>query len=111
MVAMPNVFGPGYNLATLTEAINIIPNQWGRLQEYNIVPAGGITTRDIAIDLIHEYLTILPEREPGSPATVGRNEDRNVLSFRVAGILAPMETLKRGGLTIVKAMSLPRVLS
>ncbi|MEI7605774.1 MAG: major capsid protein, partial [Rhodospirillaceae bacterium] len=76
MVAMPNVFGPGYNLATLTEAINIIPNLWGRLQEYNIFPAEGITTRDIAIDLVHEYLTILPEREPGSPATVGRNEDR-----------------------------------
>ena len=86
MVTTPNLFGPGYSLATLTEAINIIPNLWGRLQEYNLFPAEGITTRDIAIDLVNEYLTILPEREPGSPATVGRNEDRSVLSFRVPHI-------------------------
>lgn len=83
---VPNVFGPGYDLATLTEAINIIPNQWGRLQEYNLFPVEGITTRNINIDLVNEYLTILPEREPGSPATVGRNEDRKVLSFRVPHI-------------------------
>ena len=55
MVTTPNLFGPGYSLATLTEAINIIPNLWGRLQEYNLFPAEGITTRDIAIDLVNEY--------------------------------------------------------
>ncbi len=36
MVTTPNLFGPGYSLATLTEAINIIPNLWGRLQEYKV---------------------------------------------------------------------------
>jgi len=86
MATAPNVFGPGYSLGELTEAINLIPNQWGRLQEYNLFPAEGITTRDIAIDLVNEYLTILPEREPGSPATVGRDEDRSILSFRVPHI-------------------------
>jgi len=85
-IATPNLFGPGYTLASLTEAINLIPNLWGRLQEYDLFPAEGITTRDIAIDLVNEYLTILPEKEPGSPATVGRNEDRSVLSFRVPHI-------------------------
>lgn len=86
MVTTLNPFGPGYDLATLTEAINLIPNHWGRLQDYDLFPAEGIATRDIALDLVQEYLTILPEREPGSPATVGRNEDRSVLSFRVPHI-------------------------
>jgi len=42
MVTVPNLFGPGYDLATLTEAINLIPNLWGRLQDYNLFPAEGI---------------------------------------------------------------------
>ncbi len=91
MTTVPNMFGNGFDLAELTTAINIIPNLYGRLNELDVFPTEGITQNTMVMDQVNGVLTILPEsnktgQTPGSPATVGRDEDRGALTFKLPHI-------------------------
>lgn len=91
MVTTPNMFGTGFDLAELTSAINVIPNLYGRLNELNLFPTEGITTPTVIMDQVNGVLSILPEsdvvgKSPGAPATVGKDEERKALTFKVPHI-------------------------
>ena len=45
---MQNPFeNPGFSMASLTAAINLLPNRYGRLEQLNLFPAKPVRTRQI----------------------------------------------------------------
>ena len=47
---MQNPFqNPGFSMASLTAAINLIPNRYGRLEELNLFPAKPVRTRSVVM--------------------------------------------------------------
>jgi len=84
---MQNPFNnPAYNLASLTAAINILPNRYGRLEALNLFPAKPVRQRTVIVEENHGVLNLLPTQPPGSPGTVGERGKRTVRSFVVPHI-------------------------
>ena len=75
-----------FNMVSLTRAINILPNKYGRVMELNLMPGKGVTTRSIIVEEKNGVLTLLPTMPPGSPGTVGKAAKRKVRSFAIPHI-------------------------
>ena len=75
-----------FNAVSLTKSINILPNNYGRIREMNLMPGKGVRTRAIIVEERNGILNLLPTMPPGSPGTVGKHAKRNVRSFTVPHI-------------------------
>ncbi len=75
-----------FNLVSLTKAINILPNNYGRIRELNLMPGKGVRTRTILVEEKNGILNLLPTMPPGSPGTVGSSGKRKVRSFVIPHI-------------------------
>ena len=74
---MQNLFAnPAFNMASLTAAINLVPNRYGRLEDLNLFPAKPTRFRQIIIEERNGVLNLLPTLPPGSPGTVGTRGKR-----------------------------------
>jgi len=86
-IRMNNPFlNPGFSMASLTAAINLIPNRYGRLEALNLFPAKPVRTRQIIVEEYAGRLNLLPTRAPGSPGTVGERGKRKLRSFVIPHI-------------------------
>ena len=84
---MQNLFqNPGFSMASLTAAINLLPNRYGRLEQLDIFPARPVRTRQIIVEEYAGRLNLLPTRAPGSPGTVGERGQRHLRSFVIPHI-------------------------
>jgi len=79
----------GFDLATLTAAINLIPNQYGRLNQMNLFPPEGVSTRTILVEEDQGVLNLLPTRHVGEQPTQSKNGKRKMRSFVIPHI--PLE--------------------
>jgi hypothetical protein len=70
----------------LTEAINLVPNRYGRVGQLGLMPSKGVRTRKVALEERNGVLTLLPTAELGSPGTVGKRGKRKVRSFVIPHI-------------------------
>lgn len=78
-----------FNLVTLTNAINILPNNYGRLREMGLFgPGRGVPTRTILVEERNGILNLLPTRPVGAPGTAQQREKRKVRSFVIPHIPA-----------------------
>lgn len=77
-----------FNMVTLTNAINIMPNNYGRLREMNLMPGQGVRTRSIIVEEKNGILNLLPTRPVGAPGTAQQREKRKVRSFVIPHIPA-----------------------
>lgn len=75
-----------FNMVSLTKAINILPNNYGRLREMNLFPARGVRTRQVIVEEKAGVLNLLPTLPPGSPGTTGTRGKRTVRSFNIPHI-------------------------
>ncbi len=73
--------GDAFTLSSLTNAINVLPNNYGRLREMNLFPGRGVRTRQIMIEEQNGVLNLLPTLPPGSPGTQNKQGKRKVRSF------------------------------
>ena len=73
-------------MASLTAAINLIPNRYGRLEALNLFPAKPVRTRQIIVEEYAGKLNLLPTKPPGSPGTVGERGKRKLRSFVIPHI-------------------------
>lgn len=78
--------GDGYSLAHLTAAINVLPNQYGRINQMGLMPGEGITQRTVIVELYKGVLNLLPTRTPGSPGTTGKLGKAEIRNFTVPHI-------------------------
>ena len=84
---MQNPFdNPAFSMASLTAAINYVPNRYGRLEQLNLFPAKPVRTRQIIVEERNGVLNLLPTLPPGSPGTVGTRGKRTLRSFVIPHI-------------------------
>ena len=75
-----------FNVVSLTGSINILPNNYGRIRELNLMPGKGVRTRSVVVEEKNGVLNLLPTQPPGSPGTVGGRGKRTVRSFTIPHI-------------------------
>jgi len=84
---MSNPFDdPAFNMAELTQAINILPNNYGLLEQMGLFRPQPVRTRQISLEENNGVLNLLPTKAPGSPGTVGRHGKRKLRGFSVPHI-------------------------
>ena len=83
---MNNPFlNPAFSMASLTSAINILPNRYGRLEQLGLFPPKPVRTRQIVVEEYAGRLNLLQTKPPGSPGTVGERGKRKLRSFITTG--------------------------
>lgn len=75
--------GGGFSLTTLTQAINKLPNRYGRLQELDLMPMKGLTTRSLEVEERNGILTLVPTKPWGAPASQNLSGKRKLRSFAI----------------------------
>ena len=81
---MQNPFdNPGFSMASLTAAINLLPNRYGRLEQLGLFPVKPVRTRQIIIEERNGTLNLLPTQPVGGPATLNVRDKRKLRSFVV----------------------------
>jgi hypothetical protein len=81
---MQNPFdNPGFAMASLTAAINLLPNRYGRLEQLGLFPAKPVRTRQIVVEERNGTLNLLPTQPVGGPATLNVRDKRKLRSFVV----------------------------
>ena len=75
-----------FNMVSLTQAINILPNNYGRIRELNLMPGKGVRTRNIIVEEMNGVLNLLPTLPPGAPGTQNKMGKRKVRSFAIPHI-------------------------
>ena len=84
---MLNPFGTdAFNVVSLSAAINILPNNYGRLREMNLFPEKSVTTRTILVEEKNGTLNLLSTLPPGSPGQKAGRGKRTVRAFVVPHI-------------------------
>lgn len=84
---IPDPFNdPCFSMANLTDAIQILPNLYGRLAEMGLYAIKPINTRTVMIDEQHGVLRLLASQPLGSPGTQAAHGKRKVRSFIVPHI-------------------------
>lgn len=76
----------GYNLATMTSAINLIPNRYGRVRSMGIFSEEPVNTRTIIVEEKNGHLSLLPSLPVGSPATRANHGKGKTRSFVIPHI-------------------------
>lgn len=76
----------GFTLAELTDAINILPNMYGRLREKKLFPEQGVTSRTIIVEEKNGVLNLLKSMPVGSPGDLNKMGKRKIRSFVIPHI-------------------------
>ncbi|WEJ33870.1 major capsid protein [Devosia sp. SD17-2] len=83
MPTILDIFGNvAFSATSLTQAINIVPNDYGRIRELGLFASEPLTTTTVAVQYANGTLNLLPTRERGAPPSQGMPEKRGVRSFR-----------------------------
>jgi len=86
-MAMINPFTTdGFSLVALTDAINVIPNMYGKTNELGLFTEKGVRTRTVIVDEKNGVLNLLPTRPVGAPGTEAIKGRRKVRSFVIPHI-------------------------
>jgi len=78
-----------FNMMSLTQAINLLPTKYGRLNQMNLFPEKGVRTRTIAVEEVNGVLTLLPTAPVGSVGVSNKMGKRKVRPFSIPHI--PMD--------------------
>ncbi|WP_341822712.1 major capsid protein [Wolbachia endosymbiont (group A) of Clivina fossor] len=84
---MQNPFtNPAFSMTELTKAINILPINYGRVENLKLFPSKSVKVRHITIEEQNGVLSLLPTQVPGAPATVGKRGKRKIRTFTIPHI-------------------------
>ncbi|QDH18923.1 major capsid protein [Wolbachia endosymbiont of Carposina sasakii] len=84
---MQNPFtNTAFSMTALTNALNILPINYGRVENLNLFPSKSVRFRHITIEEQNGVLSLLPTQLPGAPATVGKRGKRKVRTFTIPHI-------------------------
>jgi hypothetical protein len=75
-----------FSLASLTAAINLLPNMYGRTEELKLFPQKSVRTRNICVEERNGLLSLLPTQPLGAPGTLAGSEKRKMRSFTIPQI-------------------------
>jgi len=72
-----------FNVYELSAAINVLPNNYGRVREMGLLPVRGVMSRNIVVEEHEGVLTLIPSAPVGSEGTPSQSGTRKVRSFHV----------------------------
>ncbi|WP_054031017.1 major capsid protein [Desulfatitalea tepidiphila] len=75
-----------FSMVSLTKAINLLPNNYGRLKQMNLMPGKGVRTRSIVVEERAGVLTLLPTQPVGAPGLQNAMGKRTVRTFVIPHI-------------------------
>jgi hypothetical protein len=82
MTVIADIFSnDAFSATSLTAAINVVPNTYGRLNELGLFENEPIPTTTVAVQFENGTLNLLPTRERGAPSSLGMPESRNARTF------------------------------
>lgn len=87
---MPTIINPydelGYTVSFLTEAMNIIPNEYGRITQLGLFADRPVTTTTVTVERKSHVLNLLPTVQRGGPATKANRSTRDLRAFVIPHI-------------------------
>lgn len=84
MTKIADIFNnPAFGTAEMTEAINVIPTQYGLLNELGLFKEKGIKTTSVQVEKKNGVLNVLSAVEAGAPGTVNTSGKRELVSLSV----------------------------
>lgn len=86
MILNPFNDNDAFTMVSLTQSINILPNQYGRVGQLGIFPDKGVRTRTIIVEEFNGVLNLLPTLPVGAPGTQNKLGKRTVRSFLIPHI-------------------------
>ena len=86
MILNPFETNDAFNMVSLTNAINILPNKYGRVGQLGIFVDRGVRTRTIVVEEQNGVLNLLPTLPVGAPGTQNKLGKRIVRSFNIPHI-------------------------
>lgn len=75
-----------YNLVTLSDAVTLLPNKYGRLNEMGLFVPKPQTSRAVFVEMKNGVLNLLPTKPVGAPGTVATKDTRNLRPFTIPHI-------------------------
>jgi len=75
-----------FNMVSLTQAINILPNRYGRVGQLGLFTDKGVRTRTVIVEEQNGVLNLLPTLPVGAPGTQNKLGKRIVRTFSVPHI-------------------------
>jgi hypothetical protein len=72
-----------FSVTEMADAVNLIPNTYGRLGQDNLMPVRGALTNPIAIEERNGVLSMIPFTEINGPGVVGSGGLRKVRTFNI----------------------------
>lgn len=78
---------PAFSTAEMTAAINIIPTQYGDINQLGIFKEKGITTTSVMIERKNNILNVLSSVERESPGTPNLSGKRDIISISVPSFI------------------------
>lgn len=79
-----DIFNPttgAFTATSLTQSINIVPNDYGRIRDLGLFSNEPIATTSVSVLYENGTLNLLPTRERGAPSSLGMPEKRNAKQF------------------------------
>lgn len=87
MTVIVNPFdGGGYELAEMTDSINLLPNIYTRIGQMGLFREEGITQRVVIVEYANGAIKLLPTVPLGGPPTVAGRDGAQMTSFAVPWI-------------------------
>jgi len=72
-----------FNVYELSQAIETLPNNYGRVRRMGLMPVRGVRTRNVVVEEREGVLNLIPSQPPGSPGTPNKTGARRVRTFQV----------------------------
>ena len=76
----------GYDLATMTSAINLIPNSYGRVRQIGLFAGEPVRSRTIIVEETNGLITLLKSQPVHAPAPQKKHEKAKMRSFVIPHI-------------------------
>ncbi len=86
MILNPFNENEAFTMVSLTQSINILPNQYGRVGQLGVFPDKGVRTRTVIVEEFNGVLNLLPTMPVGAPGTQNKLGKRTVRSFTIPHI-------------------------
>lgn len=84
---------PAFSTSEMTDAINIIPTQYGTINKLGIFKDKGVKTTSVMVERKNGVLSVLSATERGAPSSVNTSGKRNLVSL-VVPHFALLDTIK-----------------
>lgn len=75
--------GDAFSVRTLTDAINMVPNQYGRIGKLGLFEEKGVNTDIVMIEINDGVLNLIPSTKRGDPAPKNKSGKRKVKPFTI----------------------------